>query len=478
MGSQAKEARRFLDSFIKEFPTPLGPEDPLPLRPLSSAVSREEVQGESLELGLRLLQDRNAPQLLSVALTRAAVSEILQSDLSVFHKKQDSEEEAVSPQRGPDQSCCERDPAVRPLRFSQEAGLGGGGCLNAPQLLSVALTRAAVSEILQSDLSVFHKKQDSEEEAVLLESDPLQRFFFNRLRELCCAWLEEPPPQQPGTRRFLQTSAHAIRNTRRKMEDRHVAIAEFNQLCGLEDQTERGYFAVFDGHGGVDAAVYAATHLHINLAQQGELLSSPGEALKQSFRQTDDMFLQKAKRERLRSGSTGVAALLNGDWLHVAWLGDSQVMLVRQGQVVSLMEPHKPEREDEKERIEALGGCVAFMGCWRVNGTIAVSRAIGDIDQKPYVSGDADGASFQLHGSEDYLLLACDGFFDTVRPLEAVGTVLEHLRESRGEGSGVAERLVSQAKSNGSSDNITVLVVFLKEPRTLLSEAGESPAPS
>lgn len=59
-----------------------------------------------------------------------------------------------------------------------------------------------------------------------------------------------------------------------------------------------------------------------------------------------------------------------------------------------------------------------------------------------------------------------------------MGTVLEHLRESRGEGSGVAERLVSQAKSNGSSDNITVLVVFLKEPGTLLSEAGESPAPS
>ncbi|XP_041079162.1 protein phosphatase 1F-like [Polyodon spathula] len=408
MESEAEEARRFLDSFIKEFPTPLGPEDPLPLRPLSSAVSLEEVQGESLELGLRLLQDRNAPQLLSVALTRAAVSEILQSDLSAFHKKQDEEEE---------------------------------------------------------------------EEAVLLEPDPLQRFFFNRLLELCCTWLEELPPLQPGARRFLQTSAHAIRNTRRKMEDRHVAIPEFNMLCGLEDQTERGYFAVFDGHGGVDAAVYAATHLHINLAQQAELLSSPGEALKKSFRQTDDMFLQKAKRERLRSGSTGVAALLSGDWLHIAWLGDSQVMLVRQGQVVSLMEPHKPEREDEKERIEALGGCVAFMGCWRVNGTIAVSRAIGDIDQKPYISGDADGASFQLHGSEDYLLLACDGFFDTVRPLEAAGMVLEHLRESRGVGSRVAERLVSQAKSNGSSDNITVLVVFLKEPGTLLSEAGERPAP-
>ncbi|CAF93263.1 unnamed protein product, partial [Tetraodon nigroviridis] len=32
---------------------------------------------------------------------------------------------------------------------------------------------------------------------------------------------------------------------------------------------------------------------------------------------------------------------------------------------------------DEKQRIEDLGGFVTFMGCWRVNGTYAVSRAIG-----------------------------------------------------------------------------------------------------
>lgn len=34
--------------------------------------------------------------------------------------------------------------------------------------------------------------------------------------------------------------------------------------------------------------------------------------------------------------------------------------------------------QDEKKRIEDLGGCIAFMGCWRVNGTYAVSRAIGE----------------------------------------------------------------------------------------------------
>ena len=50
--------------------------------------------------------------------------------------------------------------------------------------------------------------------------------------------------------------------------------------------------------------------------------------------------------QRLQSGTTGVCALIAGNTLHVAWLGDSQVLLVRQGQAVKLMEPHRPERED------------------------------------------------------------------------------------------------------------------------------------
>ena len=33
--------------------------------------------------------------------------------------------------------------------------------------------------------------------------------------------------------------------------------------------------------------------------------------------------------------------------------------------------------QDEKARVESLGGCVLFMGAWRVNGNLAVSRAIG-----------------------------------------------------------------------------------------------------
>lgn len=92
----------------------------------------------------------------------------------------------------------------------------------------------------------------------------------------------------------------------------------------------------------------------------------------------------------------------------------------------------------------------------------------GDFDQKPYVSNAADCSSVQLSGDEDYVLLACDGFFDVLRPADVPALVLEALRESGGSGQDVAQSLVAEAKAAGSSDNITVLLVFLREPRDLL----------
>lgn len=65
----------------------------------------------------------------------------------------------------------------------------------------------------------------------------------------------------------------------------------------LQDQEEQAFFAVFDGHGGVDAATYAANHLHVNLVKQEMFNQDPAEALCRAFKLTDERFVQKAKRE-------------------------------------------------------------------------------------------------------------------------------------------------------------------------------------
>ncbi|XP_023129116.2 protein phosphatase 1F isoform X1 [Amphiprion ocellaris] len=406
----------FLERFVKEFPAALEESSSLPISPLSRKVSLEELHGETLELGLRLLASRSAPAGLSALLSHTALTQLLQNDLSSFHCPQEAE-------------------------ANQEEG----------------------------------------ETVLLLQSEAVQRLFLNKLIDVALQWYENLPKLSLSPSRVLHCSVHAIKNTRRKMEDKHLVLAEFNQLFGIQDRVERAYYAVFDGHGGVDAAIYAATHLHVILSKQETLQSDTDTAFKTAFRHIDDMFRGKAKREHLRSGSTGVAMLIQGQQLTVAWLGDSQAILVRKQQVVTLMEPHKPEREDEKQRIEDLGGCVTFMGCWRVNGTYAVSRAIGDFDQKPYVSGDADCSTVQLLGDEDYVLLACDGFFDAVKPSEVPYLVLDALQQAcdpeggtsfeqpeDAVGQRVAQQLVGHAKAAGSSDNITVMLIFLCSPLELL----------
>ncbi|XP_072289861.1 protein phosphatase 1F [Eucyclogobius newberryi] len=407
---EEEESRCFLSRFRGEFPAALEKHTPLPMKPASPKICPEHLHGTSLDLGLRLLQDRGAPSVLGSLLCHAAVSELLESDLTMFH--------------------CQRE----------------------------------------------------EEEPLLLDSEAVLRVFVDALINAALRWQLSAPALPVQPQRLV--SSHAIRNTRRKMEDKHVIVPHFSLLFGLHDGVQRSYLAVFDGHGGADAASFASLQLHVSLSRQKDLTSDPERAFKRAFKETDQMFHQKARRERLRSGSTAVAALIQGQRLLVAWLGDSQALLVRNGKEEEIMDPHKPDREDERQRVEALGGCVTFMGCWRVNGTYAVSRAFGDFDQKPFVSSEADVSSVELQGDEDFLLLACDGFFDSIKPCAVPGLVLEALRggaQGSGQGQGsqeaalrVAQVLVSQAKDAGSSDNITVVLMFLRPPLEILQDSAPS----
>ena len=49
--------------------------------------------------------------------------------------------------------------------------------------------------------------------------------------------------------------------------------------------------------------------------------------------------------QNLRSGTTGVCAVVREKQIFLAWLGDSQALLVRDGRPIEIMNPHKPERE-------------------------------------------------------------------------------------------------------------------------------------
>lgn len=75
------------------------------------------------------------------------------------------------------------------------------------------------------------------------------------------------------------------------------------------------------------------------------------------------------------AGSTAVVVLVKDNMLYCANAGDSRAIASVNGQVETLSVDHKPNNEAESKRIIEGGGWVEFN---RVNGNLALSRALGD----------------------------------------------------------------------------------------------------
>ena len=80
-----------------------------------------------------------------------------------------------------------------------------------------------------------------------------------------------------------------------------------------------------------------------------------------------------------KSGSTAVCCLISPTHFYIANCGDSRAVLCRNGVPAVYTQDHKPSVPAEKKRIQEAGGSVMIH---RVNGTLAVSRALGDFDYK------------------------------------------------------------------------------------------------
>ena len=81
-----------------------------------------------------------------------------------------------------------------------------------------------------------------------------------------------------------------------------------------------------------------------------------------------------------QAGCTACVCLVTKDTIYCANSGDSRAIIgLKNGKLIELSYDHKPENDGEMARIKAGGG---FVEDGRVQGVIAVSRAIGDWEYK------------------------------------------------------------------------------------------------
>ncbi|XP_028553352.1 probable protein phosphatase 2C 52 isoform X3 [Dendrobium catenatum] len=173
-------------------------------------------------------------------------------------------------------------------------------------------------------------------------------------------------------------------------------------------------FGVFDGHGGSRAAEYLKDHLFENLLRHPKFMADTKTAIRETYQKTDSDFLDVQINTFRDDGSTASTAILLGNRLFVANVGDSRAVISKDGKAVPLSDDHKPNRIDERKRIEDAGGVVMWTGTWRVGGVLAMSRAFGNRLLKQYVVAHPDIQEEEVGKDLDILVLASDGLWDVV----------------------------------------------------------------
>ncbi|EFN56436.1 hypothetical protein CHLNCDRAFT_35180 [Chlorella variabilis] len=232
-----------------------------------------------------------------------------------------------------------------------------------------------------------------------------------------------------------------------------------------------GCFGVFDGHGGPSAARFVRDNLFTNLLNHQMFSRNLAKAVADAYAETDGQYIDLDAEQQRDDGCTAVTAVLVGKRLVVAHVGDSRAVLSVGSGAVALSQDHKPNREDERGRIEDAGGQVVWAGTWRVSGVLAVSRSFGNRMMKQYIIPHPEIREDILNHKNQCLVLASDGLWDAMDNHEATRLAMQY-REQGAEAA--ARALVAEGYTRGSQDNISALVVFFHLDASTTSKTSTS----
>ncbi|KAK9067618.1 hypothetical protein SSX86_011729 [Deinandra increscens subsp. villosa] len=237
------------------------------------------------------------------------------------------------------------------------------------------------------------------------------------------------------------------------------------------------------------------------------------ESLLKAIDDIDATFCEEASRYNFNSGSTATVVLIADSQILAANVGDSKAFLCsemfqsppeakatllrlyskgrRDGAskrlkdygnfklaasnglphfaAKELTKDHHPDRVDERSRVEASGGYVSgWGGVSRVNGGLAVSRAIGDLSFKSFgVISVPEVTDWQpLTANDSYLVATSDGVLEKLSPQDVCDLFWElhtnaplELQYSPSCSYSLADCIVDTALERGSMDNVAAVVV-------------------
>ena len=244
-------------------------------------------------------------------------------------------------------------------------------------------------------------------------------------------WLEVGAATDPGRQREHN-------------EDDYITVHKFKDREAVTEAQRKGsLYAVADGMGGHNAGEIAsrmAVDTVRRLYYEDES-TNVEVSLRQAVEAANWRIYQRAQESPFERGmgTTIVAAVVRGDELHVAHVGDSRAYLVRDGQIKQLTKDHSWLEEQGPELTEEEAHTHPYRNL--------ITRSLGN---KETVKVDSDSWALQ---EGDQVVLCSDGLSGTVHDLEILDAV------SRYDAQDACEHLIDLANRRGGSDNITVVVL-------------------
>ncbi|KAH7706704.1 phosphatase 2C containing protein, partial [Aphelenchoides avenae] len=268
------------------------------------------------------------------------------------------------------------------------------------------------------------------------------------------------------------------------------------QVADTPPFDEWSFFAVFDGHNGDCLAELAAQRLLDSIMKTPKFVKL-ADRLKRNHGQMDEKCLRRIRkgicngfltfdaeaREKCNnlepSGTAVLCAFVTPTLIVLANCGDSRGILSRQASPMLVTTDHTPMDAGEYERIRKAGGAI-----WheRINGSIALSRSLGDYCYKTdsklsateqLVSPEPDVHIVERQKFDDeFIILACDGIYDVFGDEELVSLVRSRLAVAD-DLVAVTNQVLDMALAQGSRDNMTLLLVAFDAAPKLSASAVE-----
>lgn len=294
-----------------------------------------------------------------------------------------------------------------------------------------------------------------------------------------------------GNDNFTAFGLCSMQGWRMSMEDAHIVelnIWEEDESKEMDNLVTSSFghlamYGVFDGHGGSAVAKFCGQNLASILKQQ-VLESKPHEidakclinAIKDTFLIADQRILTEESMQNDHSGCTSTCILISKDTNTIicANAGDSRTVLAKSGIAKALSFDHKPNLLNEKSRIITADG---FVEMDRVNGNLALSRAIGDFEfksnnklpaEEQAVTAEPDILTQRIdYSANDFVLLGCDGIWECLSSQECVDMVYRGILTPGMSLNDIASKIIDiccAPTTEGSGigcDNMTIIIVAL-----------------